>query len=194
MANWWNHYGMGLIKTAVIQDAWAKNSHFWRHIIILITMDGKLMEPLWNGTNKNGSYTGCLSKEFSFLTPHYNIDYNGWQIDGTIMEWDYSILDQSGYLTESSKSPAEVAKSNKQWVGTCLYQEGYKPLLINCEAVIRLWASSGSGLRISDWLARVNKELFHMTDTYVIDVQNPGNALDALMFVLAIDAEKCSRN
>ena len=29
-----------------------------------------------------------------FLTPHYNIDYNGWHIDGTIMEWDYSILDQ----------------------------------------------------------------------------------------------------
>ena len=24
---------------------------------------------------KNGSYIGCLSKEFSFLTPHYNIDY-----------------------------------------------------------------------------------------------------------------------
>ena len=41
-------------------------------------------------------------------------------------------------LTESSKSPASIAKSNKQWVGTYLYQEGYKPLLINCEAVIRL--------------------------------------------------------
>ena len=88
---------------------------------------------------KNGSYIGCLSKEF--LTPHYNIDYNGWHIDGTIMEWDYSILNQSGYS-----------------------------------------------------IARVSKELFHMTDTYVIDVQDPGNALDALMFVLAIDAEKCSRN
>ena len=57
------------------------------------------------------------------------------------MEWDYSIIDQSGYL-----------------------------------------------------IARVNKELFHMSDTYVIDVQDPGNTLDALMFVLAIDAEKCSRN
>lgn len=75
------------------------------------------------------------------LTPHYNIDYNGWHIDGTIMEWNYSILDRSGYS-----------------------------------------------------IARVSKELFHMTDTYVIDVQDPGNALDALMFVLAIDAEKCSRN
>ena len=64
---------------------------------------------------KNGSYIGCLSKEFSFLTPHYNIDYNGWHIDGTIMEWDYSILDRSGYS-----------------------------------------------------IARVSKELFHMTDTYVM--------------------------
>lgn len=90
---------------------------------------------------KNGSYIGCLSKEFSFLTPHYNIDYNGWHIDGTIMEWDYSILNKSGYS-----------------------------------------------------IARVSKELFRMTDTYVIDVQDPGNALDALMFVLAIDAENCSRN
>ena len=27
-----------------------------------------------------------------------------------------------GDLTESSKSPASIAKSNKQWVGTCLYQ------------------------------------------------------------------------
>ena len=33
-------------------------------------------------------------------------------------------------LTKSSKSPAEVAKCNKQWAGTCLYQKGYKPLLI----------------------------------------------------------------
>ena len=41
-------------------------------------------------------------------------------------------------LTKSSKSPASIAKSNKQWVGTCLYQKGYKPLLINCEAVIWL--------------------------------------------------------
>ena len=34
--------------------------------------------------------------------------------------------------------PCEVTKSNKQWVGTCLYQEECKLLLINCEAVIRL--------------------------------------------------------
>lgn len=43
-------------------------------------------------------------------------------------------------------------------------------------------------------VAAVSKEIFHWTDTYVIDVADPRNALDALLLVLAIDAEKCSRN
>lgn len=43
-------------------------------------------------------------------------------------------------------------------------------------------------------IATVSKELWKWTDTYIIDVQNPGDALNMLMLVLAIDAEKCSRN
>lgn len=31
------------------------------------------------------------------------------------------------------------------------------------------------------------------TDTYVLDIANPEDALTVLMLVLAIDAEKCSR-
>lgn len=42
-------------------------------------------------------------------------------------------------------------------------------------------------------VASVSKELFHKTDTYVIYVNEPEYALDTLMFVMAIDAEKCSR-
>ncbi|MBQ0000432.1 MAG: LURP-one-related family protein, partial [Clostridiales bacterium] len=42
------------------------------------------------------TYMGCISKEFSFFTPHYNIDFNGWHIDGTILEWDYTIQDRTG--------------------------------------------------------------------------------------------------
>lgn len=42
-------------------------------------------------------------------------------------------------------------------------------------------------------VASISKELFHWTDTYVIDVLDPADALAALMVVLAIDAEKCSR-
>lgn len=42
-------------------------------------------------------------------------------------------------------------------------------------------------------VAAVSKQLFNWTDTYVIDVCDPQDALAALMLVLAIDAEKCSR-
>lgn len=90
---------------------------------------------------ERGNYIGSLEKEFTFFTLQYTIDYNGWHVDGTFMEWDYDIVDRSG-----------------------------------CH------------------VASISKELFRMTDTYVIDVDDPRDALDALMFVLAIDAEKCSRN
>lgn len=43
-------------------------------------------------------------------------------------------------------------------------------------------------------VATVGKELFHLTDQYVLDIANPADALLVLMFTLAIDAEKCSRN
>jgi len=43
-------------------------------------------------------------------------------------------------------------------------------------------------------VASIYKEIFKLTDTYVIDVDNQRNALATLMLVLAIDAEKCSRN
>ena len=85
-------------------------------------------------------YMGCISKEFSFL-PRYKIDCNGWQVDGSLFEWDYQIVDSYG------RSVAEITK-----------------------------------------------EVWNWTDTYVIDVRDPGDALCALMLVLAIDAEKCSRN
>lgn len=89
---------------------------------------------------KNGSYEGCLSKEFSLLTPRYNIDYKGWHIAGSVWEWDYRILDKKGKT-----------------------------------------------------VATISKQLLRLTDTYVIDVRDPADALDSLMVVLAIDAEKCSR-
>lgn len=86
-------------------------------------------------------YLGCIHKEFTFFKPKYNIDCNGWHVEGDFFEWDYTILNSSGRN-----------------------------------------------------IATVSKELFNWTDTYVIDVTDPQDALCALMLVLAIDAEKCSRN
>jgi len=86
-------------------------------------------------------YIGCISKEFSFFKPQYNIDCNGWHVEGNFFEWDYNIIGTNGQQ-----------------------------------------------------IATVSKELFNWTDTYAIDVHNPQDAIYALMLVLAIDAEKCSRN
>ncbi len=43
-------------------------------------------------------------------------------------------------------------------------------------------------------IATVTKEFFHWTDTYMIEVEHAEDALGVLMLVLAIDAEKCSRD
>lgn len=87
------------------------------------------------------NYVGCISKEFTFFKPKFNIDYNGWTVDGDWFEWDYSIFN-------STAQP----------------------------------------------VATVSKEIWNWTDTYVIDVKDPNDAICVLMLVLAIDAEKCSRN
>lgn len=84
---------------------------------------------------------GTICKEFTFLRPTFTLDFNGWQVSGSFMEWDYTITDAEGRQ-----------------------------------------------------VATVSKELFHWTDTYVIDVAEEKDALYALMVVLAIDAEKCSRD
>lgn len=88
-----------------------------------------------------GSYAGCIKKEFTFLKPVFDIDYNGWHVQGDFWEWDYNIVDSSGRS-----------------------------------------------------VATVSKELLNFTDTYSIDIREPKDALATLMLVLAIDAEKCSRN
>lgn len=46
---------------------------------------------------------------------------------------------------------------------------------------------------LGEFVATVSKELWNWTDTYTIDVNNSKDALYALMLVLAIDADKCSR-
>lgn len=84
---------------------------------------------------------GCIRKEFTLFHPRYDIDCNGWQVEGDFFEWNYAICNSGGVL-----------------------------------------------------VAQVSKELFQWTDTYAIDVADSRDALYALMLVLAIDAEKCSRD
>lgn len=86
-------------------------------------------------------YIGCINKEFTFFKPKFNIDFNGWSVDGDWLEWDYKIRDAGGSI-----------------------------------------------------IAVVAKQVLNWTDTYTIDVDESQDPLCALMVVLAIDVEKCSRN
>ena len=43
-------------------------------------------------------------------------------------------------------------------------------------------------------VATISKELFHLTDHYVLDIIDPRDALCVLMLVISIDAEKCSNS
>ena len=43
-------------------------------------------------------FIGSIKKQFSFLKPHYEIDFNGWSISGDFLEWDYNILNSSGQI------------------------------------------------------------------------------------------------
>lgn len=47
---------------------------------------------------------------------------------------------------------------------------------------------------VGSLVASISKDVFKLGDTYVIDVCAPQDALSALMLVVAIDAEKCSRD
>lgn len=85
-------------------------------------------------------YVGCIRKEFTLFRPQFTVDCSGWQVQGEIFEWDYTVLDAAGRQ-----------------------------------------------------VATVSKEVLRWTDTYVLDIVDPADALGVLMLVLAIDAEKCSR-
>ena len=46
-------------------------------------------------------YVGCIIRELSLFIPKYNIDYNGWHVEGNWFEWDYNIVDYTGQSVAS---------------------------------------------------------------------------------------------
>lgn len=88
-----------------------------------------------------GVRVGLISKRFTLFRPVFDIDFNGWHVEGNFFEWDYNVRNSSGAV-----------------------------------------------------VAMVSKQIFNFSDTYVIEIANNSDALSALALVLAIDAEKCSRN
>ena len=41
-------------------------------------------------------YIGSINKKLTFFKPQYEIDFNGWNVTGNFLEWDYNIVNSSG--------------------------------------------------------------------------------------------------
>lgn len=123
---------VALTHKTVIYDAKGREAGMVREKIIDILPNFLLY--------KDGEKVGTCRKKLTLIKPKFEIDFNGWEIKGNWLEWDYSIVDADGST-----------------------------------------------------VAVISKKLLRLTDTYVIDVKREADALDALMVVLAIDAEKCRR-
>jgi uncharacterized protein YxjI len=57
-------------------------------------------------------YIGCITREWSLFKPRYNIDCNGWQVEGNFFEWDYTVSDSYG------NHIAKVCKEFFNWTDT----------------------------------------------------------------------------
>ena len=57
-------------------------------------------------------YVGCIQKQFTFFQPRFDIDCNGWQVEGSLMEWDYTIVDSMGF------DVARISKELLHWTDT----------------------------------------------------------------------------
>ncbi len=89
----------------------------------------------------NNTFLGCIKRELTFFKSRYKFDFNGWNVDGDWLGFDYKIIDSSNNI-----------------------------------------------------VATISKELWKLSDTYVIDIHNSHDALCVLMSVLAIDIDKCSQD
>lgn len=51
----------------------------------------------------NGGFLGTIKKEFTFFVPKYTIDYNGWEVEGDFLGWEYEVRNSRGTVATISK-------------------------------------------------------------------------------------------
>ena len=44
-----------------------------------------------------------IRKQFSFFKPRYEIDYNGWRVEGDFLGWDYDVYNGCSSIIHISK-------------------------------------------------------------------------------------------
>ncbi len=51
----------------------------------------------------NNQLVGEIIKELTLFRPSFSVNCNGWQVDGSIFEWDYRIKNASGSLVATAE-------------------------------------------------------------------------------------------
>lgn len=94
----------------------------WGHVMHILDKNGEhiatvkervltMLEPkfeLYVGEN----LIGCITKKFTLFKPKFNIDFNGWNVEGDFFEWDYTVTDSVG------RTVAVISKELANWTDT----------------------------------------------------------------------------
>lgn len=69
---------------------------------------GMIRQKLFNFMPKyeiviQGRVMGVVQKRFTFFSNNYDVDYNGWHVEGNFMGWDYDILSGCNLVSHISK-------------------------------------------------------------------------------------------
>lgn len=64
-----------------------------------------------------GRTKGIIEKKFSFFKPNYEIDYNGWRVEGDFLGWNYDVY-------EGCSAIIHIRKELFQWGDTYVIEYG----------------------------------------------------------------------
>lgn len=64
-----------------------------------------------------GREYGSVSKEFSFFVPRYHVDFQGWDVEGDVFNWDYRV-------TQGSREIMSISRELFRWGDTYVLRYG----------------------------------------------------------------------
>ena len=95
----------------------------WGHVLHVLDAGGRhvgtargkvlaLLESKAGIFTGAGANIGCITKRFTFFKPKFDIDFNGWQVEGDFWGWDYSVVSPTG------ETVAVITKELFNWTDT----------------------------------------------------------------------------
>lgn len=52
-----------------------------------------------------GQTRGKIQKKFTFFRPQYEVDYNGWRVEGDFLNWNYDVYEGCSTVMHITKEP-----------------------------------------------------------------------------------------